>query len=757
MIDGPPPLVPLKAFDSGRESFHNLSKEQVLSARISFINQSPGRIPKIRSKTIVREVSEEIPDGLSGPVKEMYIHLLAMLENSDRKKEILAFIGKERGIRDDPGINQLISKVILLYETEQLGKLENVNGDADIHLSKLHHEMKTEFGNLPELEKRTHLARAFATLLITSAGQVNFGLIPSLMPIFRYFESGSSDFADSFEETLNQLYTKPPLRARIETLKKPKKELTTVRELIRVTLCLSRERVGSVDAKRALACALFSYPKQENVGNCFAVSLAISLFSNSTLKCADDFIEILTHGCLKRVVEKELVSFPFLLKMPLEHSKKPLPKNYENDTFFKSLKDFLKFDKWPENVSTVEELLKAIDLEKPGAFEKGRFFVEAKTKNPLITVWSNILASMAEGGSETLLKTALTGSLLHIATPFAHEAPILEEFKKSILDRIHIHYDPEIETKGDANGAFVLYDKHHDWKRIDDPTKFHHFILHAINNPDLKTRFKKKELMKELLKVYHPDNTIADRAYKDLTDLPYTPWVTRIGNDPKQLLKIYKGSSKTDLTILFHPHSATDLLEMVLKMSRNYFEKKEDRAKRHSSLLVPVRIVGQHTFNLIVNHPTLTRWLVDSSKLHETLLAPAKKIHSEPYDSTELLKYLNEKGGYVLKNPPPTIPLLRAILLRTFPKDLVDKKIFFYLKPEQKKLIQDSAIQFASVNWQRESDGKARHHAFAYNPANLSLEVFEALDDDNKTLLYPIDQDSEIRNALWEFYKDPVL
>lgn len=752
------PVFPIKTAQVDKDPFHHISKEQILSARISFVNHSPGRIPKIRSKTKVADDNGDLPAGLSPSVKEMYLQLLSIIEANlpSRKAEILLFIEKERSIKDDKTVIQILAKVILLIDNERLNKLDSLHGDTDIYLGTLVREMKQEFGHLPELEIRTHLSRAFATLLVTSTGQINFGLIPSLTPIFRHLESSGSDFASSFENALDMLYTQKVLREKIESLKKPKKELTAVRELIRVTLGLNRKRVGSVDAKRTLLTALFSYPKQENVGNCFAISLAISLFSNSIIKCVDDFIEILSYGCLRRIVENEQVSFPFLMKMPVEHTKKPLPANYKDDSFYKSLKEYLKFESWPDGAKTVEDLLKLIDKQKPGSLERGRFFIEAKTKNPLITVWGNILASMAEGGSETLLKTALTGSLLHVAGAYAQE-PILNEFKKSLLERIHIHYDPEIESAGDTNGAFVLYDKMKDWKRIDDPTKFHHFILHTINNPDLKSRFKKKALMIELLKVYHPDNSTADKSYREMSDLPYTPWVTKIGNDPKQLLKIYKGATQTELTVLFHPHQASDLLEMVLKTSRNYFEKRSDSKKRHSSLMMPVRIVGQHTFNLIINHPSLTKWLIDSSNLHETLLAPAKKINSEPYDSTDILKYFKDKGGYTLKDPPPLLKDLRAILLKTFPQDLVDKKLFVYLKPEQKKAIQETAIQFASTNWQREADGKSLHLAFAYNPASLNLEVFEALDDDQKTLVHPVDQDSQIKNALWEFYKDPVI
>ncbi|MFN4174237.1 MAG: hypothetical protein ACK4HV_03940, partial [Parachlamydiaceae bacterium] len=492
---------PIKAtlIDKEKDPFCQFSKEQILSARISFINQSPGRIPKIRSKTRVAEDNADLPQDLSKNVKEMYLHLLSIIEANcpARKKEILLFIERERSIKDEKNFVQILAKLILLIDNERLHHLDSIHADTDIYLGNIVKEMVQEFGHLPELELRTHLSRAFATLLVTSIGQINYGLIPTLTPIFRRFEKSGSDFASSFENTLEMLYTQPVLREKIESLKKPKKELTHVRELIRVTLDIKRKRIGSVDAKRTLLTALFSYPKQENVGNCFAISLAISLFSNSIIKCVDDFIEILSYGCLKRVVENEQVSFPFLMKMPVEHTKKALPENFRDDPFFKSLKEYLKIESWPSGAKTVEELLALIDKNKPGSLERGRFFVEAKTKNPLITVWGNILASMAEGGSDTLLKTALTGSLLHVAREYAQE-PILNEFKKSLLDRIHIHYDPEIESAGDTNGAFVLYDKKRDWKRIDDPTKFHHFILHAINNPDLKTRFKKKALMLEL-------------------------------------------------------------------------------------------------------------------------------------------------------------------------------------------------------------------------------------------------------------------
>lgn len=734
----------------------SVSNQELLSSRILNVAQSPGR-----ATFRIKRAPEESPKSkstvslekiLTPAMEENMDHLNQILESDPtRKKEILEFVREISKRETEIQFNLKMGKLIWLLDRKILKDLKDIDSQFDHELSKIGSELQDHLHSVPELELRTHISRAFVELLISSKGLVNFGIIPVLSPLFRKLEKKDSGFACNFENTLELVEHQTTIRSKIAKIKKPKSKLKNVHELIRVSLDIPERKLTSVDAKKAVLMALLSYPRQEHVANCFALSLAISLFSTSMEKCLDDFNEIMSHGCLRRQVEGELITFPFLLKLPLETVKQPLQPHFESNPLLHGLQRYLGIEKMPLGYKTIDDLLVACEKIKPGSLEKGRFYIEAQTKNPLIGVWSNILASMAEGGSETLLKTALVGSIIHVAELLETDKPVLTAVKTDILKRIHIHYDPEISSDGELNGGFVLYDKEKHWKRIDTPKRFHHFIMHSIQDPVLKEKFKAKERILTLLEVYHPDNKVADRSFEQCSNLPYTPWITKIGNDPKQLLKIYKGASRTESTIILHPRGADDLLSQVITSAKEFYEKQMDRKKRRSSLLVPVRIVGQHTFNLIVNHPSLLRWLINPENMQEIIRAPAKAVHESKYNAKPILNYLYERAKFKLKNPPETLKELRALLIKSFPADLIDRKLFEYLPETEKAKLNDVAIHFADTNWQQ--DGHDIHLAFSYNPASLALEVFEALDD--LTILKPIDQESQIRHALWEFYRDP--
>ncbi len=734
-----------------------VSHQELLSARILNVAQSPGRTAFIIKKKSSgecagRSKSQFFEKLLTPSMEENIDHLNKLLDKHiTRKKEILEYVHELAKKTTEQDFNHHIGKLIWLIDLGALKELKDLDAQFEAELHKVAHEFQDYINAVPELELRTHIARKFTDILISSSGLVNFGIIPSLQALFLKIEKKDSGFSSNFMNTLELIAHTPSIRAKIAKIKKPKSKLKNVHEIIRVSLEIPAGKIHAIHAKKTVLMALLSYPRQEHVANCFALSLAISLFSTSMEKCLDDFSEIMSQGCLKRKIEGELVSFPFLLKLPLELVKKPLAPHFGGNALLNGLQKYLGLDKIPLGMKTIDEILQECEKSNPGTLERGRFYIEAQTKNPLIGVWSNILASMAEGGSETLLKTALIGSIIHVGEQLQAPEASLAALKTDLLQRMHIHYDPEITSQGELNGGFVLYDKGKKWKRIDSPKKFHHFILRAVADKELQEKFKPKERILTILEVYHPDNKVADRSFEQCTHLPYTPWVTKIGNDPKQLLKIYKGASRTESTIILHPRGAEDLLKQVLSSAKDFFDKQVNRGKRRSSLLVPVRIVGQHTFNLIVNHPSLVRWLIEPQNMTETLKAPAKEINESKYDGKAILAYLHEKSNFKLKNPPSTLKELRAELIKSFPADLIDRKLFEYLPLSSRAKLNELAIHFADTNWQQ--DGHDIHLAFSYNPASMALEVFEVLDDG--TILRPLDQIQQVRHALWEFYRDP--
>lgn len=729
-------------------SSNQISKEELLSVRILNVAQSPGRNTKISA---VKRKDSPVHEIVTTRIQEQIEHIEKITEHIGKRTEILLFVKNKRKALDEENAVTLFSRLIFLLDRGEFTNLESIEDDFNNHLNQYMRFLDISFKQLTELELRTHLAREFSKILITSVGRINFGIIPSLRSYFHLFEKTENGFSSSFENTLEILYTQPEIREKIQNLRKTKHAPKDVKEVIRASLDKLEGKIDIVDAKRTLLMALLSYPRQEHVGNCFAMSLAISLFSSSMARCIDDFCEIMSFGCLRRHVEGQVTTFPILKKLPLDLVLKPLHGNYQHHSTLEKLRKYLNIDKWPDNAKTIDELLQMAEKLVPGSLSKGRFYIESQTKNPLVGIWSNILASMAEGGSNTLLKTALVSSVLKIAEEVNNNAEILKELQESILSRIHMHYDPEIIAEGEMNGGFVLYDKKHKFKRIDTPTRFHRFLIRSINNPRLKEEFRKKKVMLDLLQVYHPDNKVNDRSFGKINDLAYTPWINKIGNDPKQLLKIYRGVSQTDLWHTVHPKDAMDLLKQVILTSRQFFKESKIR-RRSSSFLVPVRIIGKHTFNLIVNHPSLTRWLIEDSKMLETLLAPAKEISQSPFQSEAILKYLKDKYDYTLANPPKNLGELRNKLVDTFEEDFIDRLLFSYIPSKDRKKLEMTAIHFANNNNQQM--GRDIHFAFAYNPASLKLEIFETLEE---ILNKPLDQDSHIKNALWEFYENPEI
>jgi hypothetical protein len=392
--------------------------------------------------------------------------------------------------------------------------------------------------------------------------------------------------------------------------------------------------------------------------------------------------------------------------------------------------------------------------------DEARFIWESETKNPLLTVWSNILASMAEAREDGIIKTAILAATCFTLFQKGVSGEEVEAFRKKMLSRTYLQYDPSVPSiyTNEESGAFVLYDKENDFKRIDNPEKFQAFLASMAATDELAKWLLSPSSLSALLSVYEHEGSYISKSASEYRNLRHTPWITRIGNSPKELLKTYSTHSNEDFAILFTPQSIEELFFKLVSFGREQLTKLKGAQEKHRSVLIPMRMVGEHAFNMTLMHPTFFK----------CLLGDEKKVLSDMYDKIKrkpmmpLPKETEAKmRSYVINRLPAleeflkgtpdfcTLSEYHAFLTQKLSPEFVNRKLFQLLPDDVKKELNESAIHFADTNWQ--INGSDIHLAFAYNPMTLKLEVFHT--ESKGTLLYPLSLHNDSKPMSWELFQ----
>jgi hypothetical protein len=683
LSEGTLPIEPVKKLD-----FRKLSASDPLSKKIPGLNSNPGQLKRAFETVHHTEdhqlalFQEQYPHELwpkifqlSPCVKELFNHLMLFVKDP----KYVDFAIKTCAEKSEEEALITLGQLIFYLDnrTDEPGSFEkDFKAYFSNTLEKLHrrivsklNEYRKENLQMNHSLKKTILTLAASKMLITKKGEINFGIIPLIIEQFKLYLTMNSNSSEAFFNTLEAFHSSPMLREKIKHFKRPRKVNGAGEDIIRVSLMIEKSKpITSNDAKKAALMASLSYPRQEHVGNCFALSLAISLFSSSLSKCLDDFREILSHGYITRIVEGKKVYFPALLKQPHKDQMTP----FKETPQLAHIQKILGLSLETKDFASLEEYLKSYNL-----LDEGLFIYESETKNPLISVWSNIIASMAEGSSEALLKTAMVSSLMWVAQKNLPDTPMkdgqIAHLKKSLQDHTQLLYDPSIKTKGQT-GGFVLYDRKRNWTRIDTPEKFQKFFFSSLAAPQ-NDYFKSENCLNSILKAYHPASNTKEEPKI------YTPWVTFTGHDPKQVIKTYHEIDQIIPAHTFRPHSPQALFNKILSMCKNKYENGPSK--------IPIRLIGKHTLNLIPQHATFKNAIQQSPQdLLAKLTLQAEKLNLKSLD----------------------------------PSTFLDK-----LTPSQRQLLETTAIHFADTNF--EDDGHDIHFAFQVNPVTLKLDIFETLDN----------------------------
>ncbi len=712
----------------------------------------------------------------------------------------------------------------------------------------------------PELACIKQIPNEIAKLLMPVQGLINFGVIGAIKEAF-VKEDNPLNYQINLYYGLAHLKYHYELRDILSKIKKPLNEKDPSHFVIRSTQGISmKDPVSELDAQRTALSALLSHLRQHPTeDSCFTTSIAIELMTFNLGCCAKDFSELLETSKLTRKVNGKVIDFPFVPHMNGESANKLL-KFDGNGRIIDGMRQMgflwdapgIKGACQAIGIDDPKTVIKQVYLNKGGAFIRRNNFISLRdflltmanhptaskeyspnelfnracflydsltSCHPLLRVWENSLAGMSEARETSIMKAAISDSVVKVIRDYAklvandlkwEESEFEKMMIKELQNQGHLQYDPEIEKRGPLNGsqcvrgAFVLYQQSPAQSslkrmRIDTPELYQEFLkiilestIHKIpkseranktNEPyirfmtDLAAYVQSELFISANLECYHEENLKLIENSIDYEKLRYTPWITRIGNNPKALLKVYYEIDKLPDTEIFQPKTEMDLLCKFINLRRDSTPRTKDLA-RNPFYLQPVRRPGMHAFSALAGELSIPANISTVDWIDRSIVRPGLEVAFALLQSgqrDELIKYITSRYSdaaakhsmeRTLKHVSlnTTIKEFRDFILSLvskiegmnseinaqFERDL-DHKIYTTLPKELKTKLENASFQVADSNMP-EGINDVRY-CFTVNPGTGGLSFWACLD--NKTLLNLLDAKQWLLNQSWEFYRHP--
>lgn len=711
--------------------------------------------------------------------------------------------------------------------------VEKINYYFTHSLKRVHRQIdeayKVQLGKgISSAKKAKHIAIpiAISRTLIPPAGPMLEDLIPS---IISEFVNEDNPYSHSLKAGLKLLYQSADLKSTIEETRLPEDHFSNSALLIRATLNLSKKaELHDFHAKRTALSAFLTHMRQGQNGSCFASFFAIELQSINPHGALLDFKQLLREGKLLRKIDNQIHDFPYLMKTEIPqlsaewivsgsgkiHSDPPsylwdLPGiqsicDYLEVPCQEYILTFLK-SFCPEGKTvelTLDHLLDDLSIKYSCEREYLAVIFTSSTHHPLLSIWGNSIAGMAEGLSGSMLKSALIQSIHYLVKKAAktngyldllNQYEILPKIEYAVMQRSHYLYDPTLTLKNILKGAFVLYDSHDskdfkNWTKTGNAPDFLNYLTNLIesvwleldnNAVDHLKQAILKELSEEdficlLLKRYHRENQNISPDKISTNYLRYTPWISSIGNDPQMVLKVYHETENTYSIKQITPASAEELLNLIQQTIQSLPYDRKKKYLSHGDYILPLRIKGVHVFSLLVCHPSMQPFLTSSEKKQYpsdlikslskiTISSQIKNLITEycySFVEPNHYKTIDEKLSSLQKKYSPqqlkdflitTLKDYKPVLYRD--EELIreiELKILEFLPKNVRTEWENSIVHFADTNWQ--TDIQDIHYGIGINPCTGKTELMSVLG--NGKIYKFLDQNQFLNGKVWELYLD---
>ncbi len=670
---------------------------------------------------------------ISRPVLiEQLYDLLSLMEIKNVESTALYEYAYTLAKENHPAASEWIGKLLVLIDRNPANVIENAKQPQDVFVRWVQEEYTNQISktlaflkNYKEQHRKTGLQNAdvayynqltveLTHYLLTETGHLNTGLIFPLMETFIDDPKSIHNHLSSFSFALRSLEKSPSLREQLAQIVKPSSVKAPANVVIRTTLDLRPNiEITDLETRKTALAALMSHLRQGSDGSCFATPLAIGLLNNRLSECLNDFAQLLHLSKLTRTVNNVSCDFPFILKIGDQNLLKNVTINRKghlvlsdkSSVAFKEVPgihavlEALNLDR-PKNIQTLFRSAPADKMEveipiktllqhlvkqakrKPENIKKGLamlyldacFAFEAQQSNPMLQIWENAIAGMAEADEESMVRSAILASTTRVLREkiktvlpqdLSLRKKLSQHLRKGLLERIHLQYDPQIAysdksaDQRSTEGAFVLYDKDHFskpscWLRIDSPELYQTFINRLIES---SKRGVKKEVSKEEWKTlhhcyvelekylsgskfildsisdYYPPNGEMLEPVKNYHSINFAPWITKSGNNLNKVMQVYLEDPTLLPTTQIEQKNAAELLYKLIDKARSLKRVTLANYQARPNHTIPIRIPDIHAFSLLPAHPSfISSWLDDSTDttvwINSNVLLPGIKIAS---------------------------------------------------------------------------------------------------------------------------------
>ncbi|CUI17230.1 Conserved hypothetical protein [Candidatus Protochlamydia naegleriophila] len=591
----------------------------------------------------------------------------------------------------------------------------NINKEFNIRIQDLCYRLQNHYVGhyetqlqAPDVAIHNMIPREIAKALLTDIGSINIGIIDILSDIFLSQEERPLNHEANLSYALKLLQRSPKLRGEFDKIKAPNSSKMPSNDVIRASLGMeASQSINAFHTKLTVLVALLSHLRQGDEGSCFAVSLAIEILSAHLGFCFKDLRQLLQESKLVRQVQNVCIDIPFVKRISDENLEKLITIDSKGCVLLKNRKGAelweapglqavclsigLKkpkkacqavladlFDKTSKPVEcSVKNLIKKLCeyaqqqgmQQKPlgDMYSQACFAFSSQTSQPLLKIWENAIASMAEAEEGGMVKTAILDSILDSLQfklgelniqPTRLLQRLFLNIQKQLYERIRLQYDPAIQGHWNKNlhnkqGGFVLYCHE---KRIDNESLFRGFVKTILSDVDqlLQSQLKESEstelaktihtlnsylgshdFINYLLVRYHPSNTAIVSQLKSnealhYEALPFTPWVTQTGNNSKAVLKFYFEADQQIAAERFISSGAEEALTNIIEMCKRMSEEEKRLFVNNPNKLKPFCILGKHRLPFMAGNPSLANaWQKNqptSDWIKEFVISPGLEI-----------------------------------------------------------------------------------------------------------------------------------
>lgn len=654
-------------------------------------------------------------------------------------------------------------------------KLHAANQQFDLFLQK----------GLPEALS-VQLPKAVAKLLLTSTGEINFGLIPLIK---EKLLRRTSNCMRTVAKRLDMLHHDSSLRVIFPKISSPMDPNNRSTELLQILHELPpNATVTDQHARETVLAAFLSHLRQISPNGCFAMTVCLSELETNPRQCLEDFSNLLTKGSLTREFNHVQREYPFLLTATTKNLNRI---SSVDDPLIQAackamgIADYEKIRRIKHPL-TAQEIINELAGNDAQLRLRGSLAYEFQTRNGFLAMWHNCVAGMSEGKVSGLVTSGILHAVVRALTADfkgldAKHQPLTNRLHccivEVLLSRISVLFDPGLEHPISGNGGFVLYDlsaSNTDApRRIDNPKAFKEWILSILDQvaeePNFEDESEQSEesqilfqhmitglkkcifsdqFLDRLLEKYMDQNI--KEPSKHLETIPHAPWITRTGNSSEATLSVYLNKSGGDLkSKTFKIVSAENLLEQL-----HEFYQLRRLARSEIPQLMPARVLGLHAFNLIPLTPSysgvpiLKERITPSIRYQEKMIALVK-------ENTRLeelnIKATERKSLRQFRNA-----LLEAwnkgSLIRTEDlqnrERLLDSWMINALSYKKKQKILGAAIPIGDSNFA--ADDQDLYFYCLYNPLSKKIELWRmGTDFSDATALNP---SIWINEQTWEVF-----